>query len=121
MFVVRYVLFSEIPYESFLSHVTAVSYCYHEDWRVVYVGLLDLVMSGGWVSGDFIYGLFIQDLGFRPPYVCGLVCDGLLISRIPSLFDVLVVELLKLVRRYLGLSILYGFFAGVRIVKSGFL
>ena len=100
------------------------------------------------MSGGFIQGLFVQDLGSRAPYVCRLVLgvfrpvviicsmpqvdfverrgivvtyDGLLISRIPFLFDVLGVELLKLVLRYLGLSILYGFFAGVRIVKSGLL
>ena len=47
--------------------------------------------------------------------------DCLSISQIPFLFDVLGVELLKLVRCYLVLSILYGFFTGVRIVKSEFL
>ena len=55
------------------------------------------------------------------PCVCGLVCDGLLISLIPSLFDVLGVELLKLVLCYLGLGILYGFFPAVRIVELGLL
>ena len=55
------------------------------------------------------------------PCVCGLVCDGVLISLIPSLFDVLGVEVLKLVLCYLGLGILYGFFAAVRIVELGFL
>ena len=43
-FIVRYVLVSEIPNESFLSHVRAISYCYHEDWRIVRGELLDLVM-----------------------------------------------------------------------------
>ena len=53
--------------------------------------------------------------------MCGLDCDGLLISLVPSLFDVLGVEVLKLVLCYLGLGILYGFFAAVRIVELGFL
>ena len=140
---VRYVSIPKIPNALFLSHVKAVSYCYHEDWRIICCGLFDLVMSGG-----CIWELYIQDLGSGPPYVYRLVCgvfmlmvitcsmtrvdfvgrrgivvtyDGLLISRIPFLFDVLGVELLKLVRCYLGLSILYGVFAGVRIVKSGLL
>ena len=106
-------------------------------------GLLSLVVSDGciWASHP-------PDLGSGPPHVYRLVCgalrlmviicsvtrvdfvgrrgivvtyDGLLISRIPFLFDVLGVELLKLVRYYLGLNILYGFFAGVRVVKSGLL
>ena len=45
-FIVRCVLVSEIPNESFLSHVRAVSYSYHEDWRIVRGELLDLVMRG---------------------------------------------------------------------------
>ena len=106
-------------------------------------GLFDLVMRGGCV-----WDLCAPGLSFRPLYVyrlvrgvsrlvvitCGVTrvgfvgCRGtvvtydcLSISQIPFLFDVLGVELLKLVRSYLVLSILYGFFTGVRIVKSEFL
>ena len=50
-----------------------------------------------------------------------VIYDSLLISRIPFLFDVLGVELFKLVLSYLGLGILCGFFAAVRIVELGFL
>ena len=116
-----YVLVSEIPNESFLSHVGAISYCYHEDWRTVRGELLDLVIREDLTSGDFIHGLYIQDLGF------GLPCVGLLVSWIPSLFDVLGVELLKLVLYYLGLGILCGcdpvlygiMFIGLFLVYNG--
>ena len=45
--------------------------------------------------------------------------DSLLVSRTPFLFDVLGVELFEMVRSYLGLDVLYGVFAGVRIAESG--
>ena len=54
-FIVRYVLVSEIPNKSFLSHVRAVSYSYHEDWRIVRGELLDPVVRERSISGDFTH------------------------------------------------------------------